>query len=440
MCYVRLRAERNRGGLVRAMKGFLENLASRRRFGMKAGLENITQICEMLGSPHKAIDAIHIAGTNGKGACAAIIDSALTASGLCSGRYTSPHLLKLNERFFVGGRPVDDRTLDSISQKVEAAVNECGVDATFFEALTAVAFCLYAQLSVDAIVMETGLGGRLDATNICSPVVTVITRIGLDHCDWLGTTLEEIANEKAGIIKPGVSVVLGENCAQVREVVEDRARKLGSRFYYAPDIVSKSELPGNFSLAGSFNAENAVTALAALKVIKEGKLLSMPFPGRMIDGFANVQWPCRFQKIGNAIVDGAHNPPAARALVDALAEFGEKRFTLVAGFCSDKDVAETLSILAPRVKRAIAVKTNNPRSIDAPVLAAAMREAGIDSSSASSLREALDSAGVDTAFASEPEVLVCGSLFLAGEALAALGAYPWGDLRFDPSELLKSQL
>lgn len=230
------------------MKSFLEHLASRRRFGMKAGLENITQICEKLGSPQRLIDAIHIAGTNGKGACAAIIDSALTAAGLYSGRYTSPHLLKLNERFFLGGTPVDDETLDSISRRVEAAVNECGIDATFFEALTAVAFCLYAQSSVDALVMETGLGGRLDATNICCPIVSVITRIGLDHCDWLGSTVEEIAAEKVGIIKPGVCVVLGQNCTQVREIVENKSRKLGCRFYYAPDIVDKSELPSDFHL------------------------------------------------------------------------------------------------------------------------------------------------------------------------------------------------
>ncbi len=416
---------------------FLEQLASRRRFGMKAGLDSIKAICDSMGAPHRNVNAIHIAGTNGKGACAAITDSALTSAGLYVGRYTSPHLLKLNERFFLAGKPVDDKILNTVSNEVESVIESSGVDATFFEALTAVAFKLYSQSKVDALVLETGLGGRLDATNICNPVITAITRIGLDHCDWLGGTVEDIAMEKAGIIKSGVPVVLGENALNVRNVVEHVAEKLGCEFYYAPDIVDRSSIPSDFALSGSFNIENAVTASAILKVIVEKRLLHIPFPERLSDGFAKVKWPGRFQKIGNIIIDGAHNPPAAKALLNALDSYQDKSFILIAGFCSDKDITETLSIIAPKVKRAIAVKTNNPRSINPSDLAYKMNKVGIDSETAPTLQEAISRAQSLALKTDAPEILVCGSLFLAGQAIAVLNAYPWGDVRFDPSEILK---
>jgi dihydrofolate synthase/folylpolyglutamate synthase len=195
------------------------------------------------------------------------------------------------------------------------------------------------------VVLETGLGGRLDATNICESELSVITKIGLDHCDWLGGTIAAIAEEKAGIIKPGVPVVAACNCDEALDVLHKRAKTLGSPFYYAPDIVDKSAIPAKFSLKGAFNRENAVAAIAALKVLGTD-------PGDLGD----VVWPGRFQEIDRFIVDGAHNPPAAEALAAA---------------------------------------------------------------------------------AGDVRTLVCGSLFLAGEALVLLGAYPWdGDVRFDASELL----
>ena len=452
------------------MMKFLEQLAARRRFGMKPGLETITAICAALGDPQKAFKAIHVAGTNGKGAVCAILDACLREAGFKVGRYTSPHLVKLNERFVLNGAPVDDATLERAAADVDLGLQHgrgrtpaCppdGVDGevTFFEALTAVAFLLCAEAKVDFAVLETGLGGRLDATNVCVPVLTVITRIGLDHCDWLGDTVEKIAAEKAGIVKPGVPIVLGANCDDVRTVVARRAKEVGAPFFYAPEIASEGDIPEGFALAGAFNRENAVTAIAAIRVLlgRLGRLDGLDRLERRdrlarLEGLADPRalvWPGRFQRVGRFIVDGAHNPPAARALVASLASSSIRSVTLIAGFCGDKDVDEVLRLLAPRVSKGCAVAIRNPRTLSAEATAAKMRAAGIDAEPCASLRAALvrvdpsladaeaPSAARPPPSATPPSALVAGSLFLAGEALVELGAYPWATDRVDPSEAL----
>ena len=433
------------------MSDFLDRLAARRRFGMRPSLDAIRGVCAALGDPQLKFRAIHVAGTNGKGAVCAILDAALRAGGLRIGRYTSPHLVRINERFFLDGAPISDEVLERAADKVfhaDSPSNSSSSNSnsssnssyglTFFEALTAVAFLVYAEAKVDYAVLETGLGGRLDATNVCRPELCVITKIGLDHCDWLGDTVEKIAAEKAGIIKKGVPIVLGKNNAAVVDVVKARASEVGAPFVYAPDVADESDIPDGFSLVGSFNRENAVTAIAALKTLGLTK--------GMAEGLGNVVWPGRFQRVGRFIIDGAHNPPAARALAAALrkcAPFAGSVPTLVAGFCGDKDVDETLRILAPFVKKGIAVRTNNPRSLDPAELARKMESAGISAISCDSIRLALEKLGSvpkKTGFVPKEEavdVLICGSLFLAGEALAALGAFPWQTDRFDAAEILK---
>ena len=422
------------------MTPFLEELAARRRFGMKPGLETIRVLCAALGDPQKRFRAIHVAGTNGKGAVCALLESALRTAPV--GRYTSPHLVRINERFFLNGEPVGDATLEAVAGRVHRAIGRSARpelrDVTFFEALTAVAFELYAEAGVGRVVLECGLGGRLDATNVCEPELCVITRIGLDHCDWLGDTVEKIAAEKAGIVKPGVPVVLGENVPSVRAVVEARAREVGAPFFYAPDLASEADIPAAFPLAGRFNRENAVTAIAALEVLSGA-------PGRADllspSAFSRVIWPGRFQSVGPYLVDGAHNPPAARALAAALDEVlpDGTKLDLVFGACGDKDVDEVLRILRPYVRRGYAVRTANPRALEPAALAVRMRAAGVPATPCESLAEALARtrpAGVE-APGLPPSVLVCGSLFLAGEAIVALGACPWASDRFDPSERLR---
>ena len=411
------------------MSDFLDRLAARRRFGMRPSLDAIRGVCAALGDPQKELCAIHVAGTNGKGAVCAMIEACLRSGGLRACRYTSPHLVRINERFFVDGKPVDDATLERAADKVFHADSDTNSQLTFFEALTAVAFIAFSEAKCDYAVLETGLGGRLDATNICSPEVCVITKIGLDHCDWLGDTVEKIAAEKAGIIKKGVPIVLGKNEPAVIAVVKARASEVGAPFFYAPDMADESEILDGFSLEGAFNRENAVTALAALKVLKKGSR----------DGLSNVVWPGRFQRVGRFIIDGAHNPPAARALAAALskyAPFAGSVPTLVAGFCGDKDVDETLRILAPLVGKGIAVRTNNPRSLAPEELARKMESAGIPAISCDSIHLALEKMG-SVLSGSGADTLICGSLFLAGEALAELGAFPWLADRFDAAEILK---
>ena len=402
---------------------------------MKPGLDAIRSLCAKLGDPQKRLRAVHVAGTNGKGAVCAIFDAALRSAGFHTARYTSPHLLALNERFCLDSMPISDKTLEKYAKTVENTLRNWGQspkhvdEVTFFEALTAVAFLAFAEEKPDFAILECGLGGRLDATNVCSPAICAITRIGLDHCDWLGNTLEKIAMEKAGIIKSGVPIVLGRNEPSVRAVVESKAAELGAHYHYAPDLADESEIPTDFSLAGSFNRENAVTAIATLKVL----FATCQLGKDVLDGFSKVVWPGRFHHVGNFIVDGAHNPPAAEALVAALRKDGCKdhSLSLIAGFCNDKDVDRVLSTLAPVIHRAFAIHTGNPRSLSANATAEKMRQAGIDAVPCESLPAAIKAVG-------ESPTLICGSLFLAGLALGELNAYPWPVKRRDPAELLKA--
>ncbi len=393
-------------------------------FGMKPGLDSIGAICSRLGNPQDALRIVHVAGTNGKGATCALIESSLRAAGFSTGRYTSPHLVSLNERFMLNGTPVSEESLDEAYASLPDTEG-----LTYFELLTAAAFELYRRKQVDWLVLETGLGGRLDATNIVKrPELCVITRIGLDHCDWLGGTLREIAAEKGGIIKEGVPVVLGAMPEEARDVLERIAKERNAPGIYAPDLIKESEIPEGFALAGKFNRENALTALAVLKVLGVGR-------DAIERGFASVVWPGRFQKIVKGgrrfIVDGAHNPPAMRALVDALKEDVMPVNAVICGFCGDKDVAANLELLREVAVRGIAVPIRNPRSLPAEATAKLMREAGfVDVRLCESLEKALSLAPDGT--------VVCGSLFLAGEVLQFMNAAPCGATSFTPNETLSA--
>ncbi len=398
----------------------LGHLNATRMFGVKPGLERMRAVLAALGNPQDRIRAIHVAGTNGKGATCAMLDAALRAQGFRSGRYTSPHLVSLEERFFLDGAPVSAVRLEAAAAKVTALPEAAAL--TYFELLTAVAFVLYAEEATDdfTLVLETGLGGRLDATNVMRSEnvrASVITRIGLDHCDWLGNTIPEIAGEKAGIVKDGVPVVCGETPSEARAVIETAAKTHGAPFAYAPAALRAEEVPADLALGGSFNRENAVTACAALDVL-----------GLKRVGFGDVTWPGRFQRVvrgGVAYrVDGAHNPPALMALAAALrAETGAKP-VVVCGFCGDKDVATNLAILKELSDEAYAVRIGNPRSMTAADLVRSLETEGFRAAACGTVPEALTRAG-ERARELGSDVLVCGSLFLAGEALVALGAWPW---------------
>jgi dihydrofolate synthase/folylpolyglutamate synthase len=412
--------------MVEKKRAFLEKLSMHRDLGVKPGLENITELCGRLGNPHLKVPSIHVAGTNGKGAVCTMIDAALRHAGTKTLLYTSPHLVRINERFRINGKDVADDVLDETLEEVEKA--SIGINATFFEVLTATAFLLAVRENVDVMVLETGLGGRLDATNIVVPVVSAIVKIGLDHCDWLGDSVEKIALEKAGIIKTSVSIVLGANESSVCGLIESKAREMKAPFFYAPDFTDETEIPLGFSLGGKFNRENALTAISVLKILEEKKI--SPKIKVSFDGLNSVFWPGRFHAIGRFLVDGAHNPPAAAALVQSLAD----KMTVIAGFCSDKAVDEFLSIIAPYTNKAFAVKTSNPRSLAPQELVHKMEKCGIKAYPCASLRDAVERASNESQpKRGRPDILICGSLFLAGEALTILSPDFKHD-SIDPSE------
>lgn len=423
----------------------LAALAARRRFGMRPGIENMQRAMSVLGHPEKRLGlTVHIAGTNGKGAVAALLEAFARAAGLSTARYISPHLVCINERFALDGVDVDDATLAEWTH-LAAPAFDAAPDCTYFEALTIIAFAGFAAARPQFTVLETGLGGKFDATNVCRSDLAVITRIGLDHCEWLGDTEEQIAAEKAGIVKPGVPVVLGRNRASVRALVGRQANLLGAPFLYAPDVViENAAAPADeCALAGAFNRENIETACAAMRVLAE-RLGLEPAAATAAwrQALRQVRWPGRYQRCGNVLVDGAHNPPAAQALAASLAEKiapGSRPLTLVIACCGDKAVDATLAPIAPFVARAIATRTGNPRALSPEELARHCRKAGIPATTAPTVAAALAAAGADPAAnaAGEPAILACGSLFLAGEALAAIGvlAAP----RQDCAELLHVQ-
>jgi dihydrofolate synthase/folylpolyglutamate synthase len=440
----------------------LERLFARRRFGMRPGLETTLALLERLGRPDRDLAAVHVAGTNGKGSVVTLVAEALDAAGYGVGRYTSPHLLHFNERIVIRGRAVDDATLAEGLERVEAAAAAveaaAGEPPTFFECATVLAFDLFRRAGVRLAVVEVGLGGRLDATNVLVPLVSAVTRIGLDHCDRLGNTLAAVAAEKAGIVKPGRPVVAGAMPEDALAVVRETARLRGAPFVDAAAAVTVARPQPSLSgltlslssgsrdlgrvrlgLAGSFQAENAATALAALDAVAAA---GVPVPDEACRaGFAAARWPGRFQLVRErpeVLVDGAHNPDAAAALARALHTARVRcPVGLVAGFCADKDVAGCLRALAPAVRRGWAVAVPSPRTLAAVDAAAAMARAGIEAEAPAGGFDEAAAAGEEWARREGGLLLVCGSLFLAGQALARYGATPSPAARPpDPNENL----
>lgn len=437
----------------------IDFIASRRRFGMMPGLERMERLVEELGHPEHNLLCIHVAGTNGKGSVSAIIASVLQAAGFGSiGRYTSPHLVFFNERICIDGVPASDALLEPALDRILAIVSRLdseGLYPTFFECVTALAFEVFNKAGVKLAVVETGLGGRLDATNIISPLLSVVTNVGLEHCEYLGDTVEKIAFEKAGIIKNGRPVVAGEMDAAAKKVIASRARELGSPFIDAEASISfRTTKAGKrllafessnrsissiaFPLLGAYQGENLATAITALETFCE--VTALPIDDNAFKtGLESVVWPCRFQVVSDnptIIVDGAHNPPAARALVSSVAKL-ECPVALVAGFCDDKDCLEALKCLKPAFHAAWATLTPSPRSLAAAELASRMRIAGFtDPASCDDWHRALEDAS-KWAAANNGAVVVCGSLFLAGAVANFYNALPWSDGAVIPAELLK---
>ena len=378
-------------------------LYSTQASGVKLGLENVRLLLEALGNPHHRLTCIHIAGTNGKGSVSAMLDSVARAAGLRTGLYTSPHLVRFNERIQVSGQPItDDEVLAGLSV-IREAIARSGCTPTFFELTTALGFLHFSTQRVDLAIMETGLGGRLDATNLITPLVSVLTSIDLDHQKILGDSRAKIAREKAGIIKPRVPVVSIAQTADVREVIDEVATSLNSPVTYIAEPIADLQI----GLAGSHQRLNAAVVRDALAVAKLGVS-----PDALKTGLKSVFWPGRFQAVGGRVtIDGAHNVAASERLVQTWREcYPGASPTIVFGGLRDKELDKMLSVLALIAARFFLVPVNNPRGENP---ASIRLPGGISGVMFPSVQEA-----VEAAYKLAEPILVTGSLFLVGEVLS----------------------
>ncbi|HEX6323867.1 MAG TPA: folylpolyglutamate synthase/dihydrofolate synthase family protein, partial [Vicinamibacterales bacterium] len=407
----------------------LDYLFSLETLGIKLGLDNIRRLLADLDRPDRAFHSIVVAGTNGKGSVVAMLERALRAANWRTGRYTSPHLVSLNERFAVDGRPVSDDLLRASAARMRTAAVAMHPPPTFFEATTAVACDLFKAAGVDVAVMEVGLGGRLDATNALEPVATAITAVDFDHQDLLGSTLREIAGEKAGIIKPGVPVVLAPNPAEVEDVVRAAAAARHAPLVAAGDGVDIASSfaegrltlrietpravygPLPLGLRGRHQLGNALTFVRLAETIDDTTAIGIPVSA-IESGLRDVEWPGRLQLVswrGAAVlIDAAHNPSGARALAAYVAEV-HGRLPFVFGAMRDKDIAGILEPLAPVMTSLTLTMASTPRAASIEELEAAAARAAPDvpRRHAASPLEAIDAAAEGGA-----TVAVAGSLYL----------------------------
>jgi dihydrofolate synthase / folylpolyglutamate synthase len=381
------------------------------RFGIKLGLEKMERLLHELDLPGKGQRVVHVAGTNGKGSVCAMIDAVCRAQGYRTGLFTSPHLVTYRERIQVDGEMIAGEKATEGLATIRRLISDWEPHPTFFEITTALGLLHFKECSCEVTVLETGLGGRLDATNAVAPVVSVITSIGYDHQSWLGNTLEEIAGEKAGIIKARIPVV-----SAVQESAAERAIRARAIECEAPlQIVSEPYSKTSVALAGAHQKQNAALAIAALRFggieVQEQAIAR---------GLANVDWQARFQRWDErTIIDGAHNPAAAGVLAKTWREqFGDERATLILAVLNDKDAIGICRALAPICDHVVLPKIRSQRATDPETLAQIVSSITppLHYSIASSIADALDQAR-----AKPNLILITGSLHFAGEALATLG-------------------
>ncbi|PID40329.1 MAG: bifunctional tetrahydrofolate synthase/dihydrofolate synthase [Proteobacteria bacterium] len=405
-----------------------------RRFGIILGLETIGTILEGLGNPQDTFSAIHIAGTNGKGSIASTLSTILQQAGYRVGLYTSPHLIRFNERIRINGTPILDEDVVASWEAVKS-VHPGDREPTFFEYATAMAFHEFGRQGVDYAVIETGMGGRMDATNVVSPVVTVITNISLEHKNYLGDTIAQIAGEKAGIIKPSIPVVSGVNQKNAKAVIEQTAAERSAPVYMrGRDFRVRRRTNGRFSywgidhkwtgmhtgLIGHHQVDNAALTLAACELLKQNGIdLSRE---NIQAGLILNHWPGRIDVVSEnpfVVLDGAHNIMAARRLRNYLEEtLAGRRITMVAGILDDKPFETILKDLLLPCTRLIVTQAKIDRSLPTETIEAAARplisKIEIVPDVAEATRHAIATS------APEDAVCVAGSLYVVGEAKAML--------------------
>lgn len=386
----------------------IEWLYSTQFYGIKLGLDNVQRLLRELGLPAAGQRFIHVAGTNGKGSTCAFMHSILREAGINAGLFTSPHLIHFGERIRDAERMITPEEIAGGIRRLRERVAGWEPHPTFFELTLALALEWFAQRGNPWVVLETGLGGRLDATNAVTPAVSVITPIGWDHMDMLGDTLAKIAAEKAGIIKPGVPVVTMTQDAEVLDVIKRTAAERE-----APLIIVETPWTGETGLAGPHQRWNASMAVAALRAA------GFDFDAEVTRrGLREVQWPARFQKAGGCIIDGAHNIDAARVLAQTWREqFPNEKADIIFGAVAGKDTAAVLRELAPIAACWHFTGFESPRALTPEALREMWDGLGLEARAVTTHARVADALKTVNL---EGRVLIAGSLYLAGEALALL--------------------
>jgi len=384
------------------------------RFGIKLGLENTRRLLAELKVDLGDCKVIHVAGTNGKGSVCAMIDSILRAQKYRTGLFTSPHLVTFRERIRVGGEMISEEAVANGLATIRELVRDWDPHPTFFEIATALALRHFSNAKIEIAILETGLGGRLDATNALQSDVSVITPIDLDHQQWLGDTIEKIAAEKAGIIKPKIPVIAAMQSPEAGQVIRTRAGECEAPLQFVNDSYQKTPV----GLSGEYQKENAALAVAAI-----GAARIDIDDSSIVRGLTTVDWPARFQRWDDRVViDGAHNPAAARALAETWRKiFGHRRATLILAILSDKNLRGICEALAPISESVLLPKIRSERAADPEDLARTL--SSITRALPYSIIASIDEA-LALARAKPNPILVTGSLHFAGEALAWLQGQP----------------
>lgn len=433
----------------------LRYLASIEGLGIKLALENITGVLAALGDPQKRWPSLLVSGSNGKGSVAAMLAAVLARTGRRVGLYTSPHLRRYEERIVVGGRPVAPEAFAGAVGEVRSAVErllgagELQAHPTHFETVTAAAFLLLARERIDVAVLEVGMGGRLDATVLAVPRLSIVTNVSLEHTAFLGDTVAAIAAEKAGILPPGGTLLAGERDPGARAAFRRRAEEVGGRLVEAADYVSwdrredgsvdvttrrRAHAGLRIGLRGSHQVANAALAVAACDLLEEG---GFPVAAEAIrDGLRATAWPGRFQAIGGRpaiVLDGAHNPAGAEALARVLAEEGirPETTTILFGVLRDKDHGAMLRALAPAAGRIVLTRGAAPRFRDPHALLA--EAAAIAAAAGGAIPRGVEATGdleeglaaARRATPADGTIVICGSLYLVADAMGLLGIEPW---------------
>ncbi len=420
-------------------QGELDFLYSLQKFGIKLGLSATANLLQGLGNPQSGRPCIHIAGTNGKGSVAVFLSAILQRSGYTVGLYTSPHLVRFSERFQINSREIEPEQVVRLARKVRRVIHE-KEPPTFFEAVTAMALVYFAEANTDLDIIETGMGGRLDATNLVQPLLTVITNISMEHQDYLGHSLEAITREKAGVIKPGIPVVSGVSQAKARHILETSAAEKEAPLYFAGrDFRSRKTETGlhyfgmrrrlhrlRIGLPGPHQAHNASLALAGLELLADQGIRTDAASQRQ--GLEQAEWPGRMHLLPGPpriLLDGAHNAAAMKALARGLfTEFSFSRLLLVIGIMADKDAKKMLSFLLPLADGVIFTRPVYERAMDPKRLQAYAGQWSTPGEVIQPLEKALEKARLWAE--ADDLIVVTGSLFTVGEALSCLDPVRYG--------------